>query len=161
MEAYSIDLRERVVVACDEGTDTRAEIAERYNVSTSFIRKLLRRRRDSNGSIAPKPHAGGGKPSMSQADLQHVRTLIEHRPDATLAELCQRLGEVGGNAEVRPWTMCRALRKLKLPRKKSHCMPASATRRGLPHCGGRGWRRSSRFRRRSWCSWTKAALAPA
>lgn len=154
MEAYSIDLRERVVAACDEGTQTRVEIAERLGVSTSFIRKLLRRRR-SSGTIAPKPHAGGGKPSLTEHDLQQVRRLVTQRPDATLTELCQRLRDAGGSS-VRIWTMCRALQGLELPRKKSRCMPASGIRRGLRRCVRLGSRRSSVSRRRSWFSWTKA-----
>lgn len=155
MEAYSIDLRERVVAACDEGTETRAEIADRFGVSTSFIRKLLRRRRTS-GSIAPKPHGGGGKPSLDERDLQQVRQLVQQKPDATLAELCDRLRDAGGS-QVRIWTMCRVLKALKLPRKKSRCMPASGIRRGLRRCARRGWRRSSASRRRSWFLWTRAA----
>jgi len=57
MAAYSMDLRERVVAACDEGTDTRGEIAERFSVSESWIRRLRQRRREA-GSIAPKPRRG-------------------------------------------------------------------------------------------------------
>jgi transposase len=154
MEAYSIDLRERVAAACDEGTETRAEIAERFGVSTSFIRKLLCRRRQS-GTIAPKPHGGGGRSSLGERDLQEVRQLVAQRPDATLAELCQRLRDAGGSP-VRIWTMCRALQRLKLPRKKSRCTPASATRRVFGRCARPGWRRSSVSRRRSWSSWTRA-----
>ena len=157
MEAYSLDLRERVVAACEEGTDTRVEIAERYGVSTSFIRKLLRRKKLS-GSIAAKPRAGGRKPSMDENDLQKVRKLVEQQPDATLGELCQQLAAAGGNRSVRPWTMCRALgRRVKLPRKKSPCTPASATRRGFKSCVGNGSRRSARFRPGSWSLSTRAA----
>jgi transposase len=141
MEAYSIDLRERVVAACDEGTEIREETAERLCVSTSFIRKLLRRRRQT-GSIAAKPHAGGGRPSLGKADLRQVRRLVDEKPDATLAELCRRLATRTGR-RVRPWTMCRALQKLKLPRKKSRYMPASGTRRAFRSCVGLGLRRSS------------------
>jgi transposase len=155
MEAYSIDLRERIAAACDEGTETRAEIAERFGVSTSFIRKLLQRRR-TRGTIAPKPRAGGGRPSLDERDLQRVRQLVEQKPDATLTELCQRLRD-GGGSHVRIWTMCRALQALALPRKKSRCTPASATRCGLRRCVRPGWRRSSGSRRRSWFSWTRAA----
>ena len=156
MEAYSLDLRERVVAACDEGTETRVEIAERFGVSTSFIRKLLRRRHLS-GSIAAKPHGGGGKPSLGDRDRLQLLQLVEQKPDATLEELCQQLRDCGGSS-VRIWTMCRALLKaLKLPRKKSRCTPVSGTRRGLRRCERPGLRRSSRSRRRRWSSWTRAA----
>lgn len=155
MEAYSLDLRERVVAACDEGTDTRTEIADRFGVSTSFIGKLLRRRRTS-GSIAPRPHSGGGKPSLGEHDLQQVRHLVQQKPDATLAELCGRLHDAGGT-HVQIWTMCRALKALELPRKKSRCTRSSGTRREWRRCVRPGWRRSDVSRRRSWSLWTRAA----
>ncbi len=63
MAAYSMDLRERVVAACDEGFDTRAEVAERFSVSESWVRRLLQRRRET-GSIAPKPRGGGKAPAF-------------------------------------------------------------------------------------------------
>jgi transposase len=126
MEAYSLDLRERLVRACDDRVGTREEVAETFGVSVSFITKLLRRRRDER-TIAAKPRAGGGKPSMDGADRGRVRELVAEQPDATLGELCQRLRDRGG-APVKPWTMCRALKALGLVRKKSPFTPRSATR---------------------------------
>ena len=58
MKAYSMDLRERVVAACDVRDGTREQIAARFSVSVSWIRDLLRRRRQT-GSIAAKPRGGG------------------------------------------------------------------------------------------------------
>ena len=90
MEAYSMDLRERVVQACDEGVETRPEIAERFGVSTSWIRRLLQRRRETR-SIAPLPHAGGVTPVFNTQRLERLRHEVERQPDATLAQLRQRL----------------------------------------------------------------------
>jgi transposase len=128
MEALSLDLRERVAAACDEGVDTQPEVAERFSVSVSFITKLLRRRR-TTGSVAAKPRGGGRKSSLGTHDLGRVRRLVAEQPDATLAELCGRLRAVGGPA-VGAWTMCRALKALGLARKKSPSTPASVTRPG-------------------------------
>ena len=81
MRAYSMDLRERVVAACDEGLDTRAEVAERFSVSESWVRRLLQRRRET-GSMAPKRHGGGQRPAF---EAQHaVRVVLDDR-DAGLA----------------------------------------------------------------------------
>jgi transposase len=126
MEAYSLDLRERVVRACDDHLGTQPEIAEMFGVSVSFITKLLRRRRREN-SIAAKPHSGGGKPALQEHHLNRVKKLVEQQPDATLSELCQRLGRSGG-PRVHLWTMCRALQRLGLPRKKSLFTPRNAIR---------------------------------
>ena len=84
MEALSLDLRERVAAACDEGSDTQPEIAERFGVSVSFITKLLRRRRIT-GSVDAKPRGGGRKPALVSG-LATVRQLVAEQPDATLAE---------------------------------------------------------------------------
>ena len=50
MEAYSLDLRERVMVAVEEGVDTRKEIAESFGVTTRWIRRLVQQYRET-GSI--------------------------------------------------------------------------------------------------------------
>lgn len=128
MEALSLDLRERVAAACDEGSDTQPEVAERFGVSVSFITKLLRRRRGT-GSLAAKPRGGGRKPALGRRDLGRVRRLVAEQPDATLAELCGRLAARGG-PPAGAWTMCRALKALGLVRKKSPSTPPSVTRRG-------------------------------
>ena len=113
MEAYSLDLRERVVRACDDGFGTREDIAEMLGVSVSFITKLLRRRRDEK-SIAAKPHSGGGRPSLDKINMKRVQELVVKQPDATLKELCRGLTGSGGTT-VQIWTMCRALRRLAPP----------------------------------------------
>jgi transposase len=143
MEAYSLDLRERVVRACDERAGTQPEIAEMLGVSVSFITKLLQRRAQHK-TIAAKAHSGGGKPSMAEQDLQRVQELVADQPDATLVELCERLHKLGG-AAVRSWTMCRALKRLGLVRKKSPFTPPNGIRLGSRSCvqtGAGRWRRS-------------------
>ena len=47
MKAYSTDLRERVVSACDAGDATREQVAARFSVSVAWIRKLMRQRRET------------------------------------------------------------------------------------------------------------------
>ena len=121
MDAYGIDLRERVLMSCDEGVCSQPEIAEEFDVSVSFITKLLRRRRKT-GSIGPKPHAGGRKAKLDGHE-ETLRELLRRHFDATLQELCRE-----GPVRVSVATMCRALRRLKLTRKKSRFMPTNATR---------------------------------
>jgi transposase len=121
MKAYSQDLRERVVRACDEGGHTRQQIAELFGVSTSWIRRLLQRRR-TTGSFAPRPHAGGPAPKMDDARRGRLVALAAQQPDATLEELRDRLG-----APVHPSTICRALARLGLTVKKKSTGPPSRT----------------------------------
>jgi transposase len=94
-----MDLRERVVAACDQGIGTRAEIAERFSVSVSWIRRLLQRRRET-GSIAPKPRGGGHPPAFDAAAAQRLRQAVAADSDATLEELAQARGVACSTAAV-------------------------------------------------------------
>lgn len=86
MPAYSEDLRQRVVQACDEGELTREEIAKRFDVSTAWIRRLLQRRRET-GSFSALYENCGRKPSLTDAQRQRLAETVRKHPDATLAEL--------------------------------------------------------------------------
>ena len=128
MEALSLDLRERVAAAWDEGGRSQPEIAEDFGVSLSFVTKLLARRR-LTGSVAAKPHAGGFASAVDAGAEAELRTLVREDPDATLSELGDALAERRGVRRSTP-VICRALRRLGLPRKKRRCTPPSGTRRG-------------------------------
>src|SRR5512135_3787586 len=91
MRVYSTDLRERVVAACDARDGTREQIAKRFSVSESWVRKLLRQRRDT-GSIAPKPHGGGRAPAFDEPAAARLRAAVRADDDATLAELGRATG---------------------------------------------------------------------
>lgn len=88
--AYSMDLRKRVIEACDEG-QTIAQVAQRFAVSTSFVNKLRQRRRES-GTLETKPHGGGRQPRLSPEHDETLRTLLAAKPDLTLEALRAKLG---------------------------------------------------------------------
>lgn len=111
-----MDLRERIVAACDRGEQTREEIAEQFGVSQRSVYYLLARRRDS-GSVAAKPHRGGFASRVDESAQQMIRDLVRVQPDATLLELCQRLAGRGGPS-IRKSRMSQFLAKLGLARKK-------------------------------------------
>ena len=77
MRAYSLDLRERVVAAYEKGEETIAEIAARFSVGETFLKKMLRQKRES-GSLERLPTQAGAKRALAN----------EHRPLA--AEANQR-----------------------------------------------------------------------
>src|SRR5512135_200977 len=119
MRAYSMDLRERVVAACDEGLDTRAEVAERFSVSESWVRRLLQRRRET-GSMAPKRHGGGQRPAFDSESLERLRQAVAERPDATLAELRDAVGATRGITAVHGATVALGLTHKKVaPRRRA------------------------------------------
>ena len=127
MKPYSMDLRERVVAACEAGTDTQAEVAKRFDVSLAWLKRLLQRKRN-NGSIAPQPHRGGRKPAFEGADLERLKTAVQDAPDATLQELLEKTGVVASVMAV-----YRALERLHCHRKKSRCTPANKGARTSKH----------------------------
>ena len=121
--AYSLDLRERVLIDLDAGM-SKAEISRNYHVSTRWIYKL-QKQREETGGIAPRPHAGGPKPLLAE-HTERLLELVEEQPDATLRELRDRLG-----APVSINTVWKMLKRLGVSFKKSpSCRRAGPARRG-------------------------------
>jgi transposase len=125
MKPYSQDLRDRIIQALEARTATQRMIAERFCVSSSFVEKLWQRWRRS-GSSAAKPHAGG-RQSPLKDHLEILRSEVAKHPDATLADLRDRLIAAQG-PPVSTATLCRALQRLKLPLKKSRSTLRNAAR---------------------------------
>ena len=125
MKAYSLDLRERVVRAVDRGEQTQQQIAERFGVSTAWIKKLLRQRRET-GSIAPKPHGGGMPAKYRGKAMERLQKALAAQPDATLEELRDRTG-----VKASIMAVSRALERLGARRKKSRSGRRSKTGRML------------------------------
>ena len=123
METYSMDLRERVIRAYDQKVGTQEQVAKLFGVSARWIKKLLRRRRET-GSIAPRPHGGGWTPKFSGQKLDRLKALVEQNPDATLQELLEQSGVDGSIMAVH-----RALERLGCRRKKSRStLPSKSVR---------------------------------
>ena len=129
MKAYSLDLRQKILRACDQQLGPQRVIADLFGVSQSFVEKLLHRRR-TTGAVAALPHAGGARPSCDAEARALVQRLVEAQSDATLEELCEQLSQQRGLKVSRP-TMSRLLTRLGWPRKKSRSMPQNATVSGL------------------------------
>ena len=135
----SMDLRVRIFEARQAG-ETASEIAERFEVSTALVRRLMQRRRQT-GSLAPSDAPRGPKQKLAeQAD--QLRQLNVQQPDLTPAEIRQRLG-----LTVSLLTIWRMLRRLGLTFKKSPSMPPNATARTCKKPAGSGRSASSRTRR--------------
>src|SRR4051812_32885359 len=110
MRPYSLGLRQRVAQAVDQQEGSLRQLAKRFLVSLSFITRLLALRRQTH-SLAPRPHSRGPAPLLDQQGLRRLRQLLHDQPDAILDELAQPLG-------CSRMTVWRALRKLKITRKK-------------------------------------------
>jgi len=110
MRPFSDDLRLRIHEACQVG-DSTAEVAERFGVSTAFVRRLKQRFRQT-GSLAPLP-GGQGRARKLAAHEEVLRQAVREHPDATPAEHRERLKLPASRVTV--W---RTLRRLRLTRKK-------------------------------------------
>ena len=130
MKAYSMDLRQRVIAACDDGGRTKA-VAATFGVSPAWVRRLKQHRRE-RGDVVPRT-GGGSRPSLVKIDRARLAELVRRQPDATLVELRDRLG-----VDVTPWAVCKALRQLKLSYKKSRSTPPSRTGRTSRNAARRG-----------------------
>ena len=120
MRPYSMDLRERVIAACDAGQDT-SEVAEEFGVSPAWVRRLKQRLRET-GSLAPKPHGGGQKPILDEQGRAKLAGLLREQSDLTLEELRKRLG-----IKISIGALWNAIHGLGLSLKKSPCMPQNRT----------------------------------
>jgi len=123
-KAYSIDLRLRVLAACDGGMGT-AEAAETFAVSEAWVRRAKQRRRET-GEVGPRVQARRGPAPALEPEYGRLRELNRAAPDLTPAEVRDRLGLAVG-----PLTVWRALRRLGLTFKKS--------RTGRPNKAARTW----------------------
>lgn len=126
MRTYSLDLRERVVAAYEKGDQTIAEIAEMFSVGQTFLKKMLRQKRE-NGSLERLPPRAGAKKILSATHCRFLAKQIKEQPDATLAELQEGL-QARQKVSVSTATVSRELQGLRLPRKKNRSSQRSATR---------------------------------
>ena len=105
MRAYSMDLRERVLLDSDAGMKV-GEVAAKYRVSGSWVRLLKQRRRET-GEVAPRVQRHGRR-CMLESHLHTLADLIAaHHPDRTLAELKDALATPASVPTV--WRAVRAL----------------------------------------------------
>jgi len=91
MAMTSMDLRNRILKACDRGDATREQVATRYEVSLGMVKKLLQQRRKT-GDIAPRYNRCGRKPMILDSHRREMRLLLSKRPDLTLDEIRAQLG---------------------------------------------------------------------
>jgi transposase len=91
MQPPSNDLRERILDAVDDREGSRRKLAVRSSANTSTITRRLQLRRQA-GSREPRPHGGGGEPTLDHHALERPRKPVEETPDATLGALRQKMG---------------------------------------------------------------------
>lgn len=111
MKPYSIDLRMKVLAACDRG-ESAASIARRFEISDRTVREFKRRR--AEGRIEPNKSGPHGPIKLTEADLHKMRELVATQPGLTLEQIAEQM-----SVRVWPSTIHRALKKLGISLKKS------------------------------------------
>jgi transposase len=117
--ALSVDLRTRAVDAYEAGEGTEEEIAARFAISTSSLRRWMKRKK-ATSSLAPSRGRRGPQPRISEADRPTLRALIAERPDRTLKELCEQW-RTRTTVSVSIANMHRVLAQMGLTKKNASC----------------------------------------
>ena len=128
MNAYSKDLRLRVLEAVDRGLPRR-RISELFGLSLSTIKRYVRRRRQGE-DLEPRPSTGRRRRILSTPEQKRALwRQLEENDDATLERHCELWeGETGVRVSIA--TMSRAVReKLGWTLKKRRWAPPSEMRR--------------------------------
>ncbi len=118
-----MDLRQRVVAACDRGDQTVLAIADQFQVSARWIYKLLDRRKQE-GTIAPRTWRRGRKAAFTDGALAELDTRLHRQPDLTLEEIRDAFA---GRISCSLQAVANAIKRLDWHYKKSPCGPASRT----------------------------------
>lgn len=108
-----MDLRERAVEAAQEGEGTQEEIAKRFKISVSSLKRWLKRKHleaDKPGPIAPR------------LDLEALKKVVQDKPDLYLDEYAKLL-------DTSSSTVSYHLLKLGIRRKKNHTVQRAERRK--------------------------------
>ena len=109
MRPYSKEFRREVLAACDARGGTR-EVALRFRVSESWVRRIKQERREQNKTARCLTRK---RIPRWMAERERIEAAIREQPDLTLKELKARLG-----THLSVQTLCRALQQLRLHLKK-------------------------------------------
>jgi transposase len=123
MNAYSEDLRKKIVQALRRGTG-KSEAARAFGVSLSSVKRYARMA-DEGRPLAPKKRPGS-KPKIDGGARRLLEADLEARPAAGLGERREFLERVAG-VRVSESTVSRVLKRLGWSRKKDRWERASAT----------------------------------
>ena len=105
--AYSLDMRQRALDLLEEGK-SKTEISRMLGASrTSILRWEKRASRGELAAIYPKKRGG------FRVDDEKLKAYVAKNPDAYQAEIAEAIG-------AQENTVCRALKRLKISRKKRH-----------------------------------------
>ena len=114
MNAYSEDLREKIVEALERGMG-KSQAARTFSVSLSSVKRYAKLAQEGR-SLAPK-NRPGSEPKLDERSRKLLQADLEEHPFLTLQERCEYLRAVA-SVEVSRSTVCRAIKRMDSTRKK-------------------------------------------
>ncbi len=125
MRAYSLDLRERILIALEQGMPRR-EVVTTFGVSLGTIKRLIARRRVAQDLT---PQSPPGRPrSIAADDHAALWAQVEASPDATLDDHTRQWNTAHGT-RLSARTVGRAIAHLGWTRKKRRWSPPNVMNR--------------------------------
>jgi transposase len=124
MDAYSEDLRQKIVEAVQQRRMSKSEAARAFGVSRSSVKRYVKAVCEGR-SLRPGK-APGKKPKLDEKARRLLQADIEERPFAKLTNRRDYLQKVAG-VTVSESTLSRALRQMGFGRKKGRWVRVSET----------------------------------
>jgi transposase len=124
MDAYSEDLRQKIVEALERRRMNKSEAARAFGVSLSSVKRYAKAVREGR-SLSPGK-APGKRPKLDEKARRLLEANVEERPFAKLSDRQEYLERVAG-VRVSESTLSRALRQMGFGRKKGRWVRVSAT----------------------------------
>jgi transposase len=123
MDAYSEDLRQKIVQALQQQRMNKSEAARAFGVSLSSVKRYSKAVREGR-SLSPGK-APGKRPLLDEKSRRLLEADVQERPFAKLKDRREYLQSVAG-VSVSESTLSRALRKMGFGRKKGRWVRVSA-----------------------------------
>jgi transposase len=124
MDAYSEDLRRKIVEAVEQQRMNKSEAARAFGVSLSSVKRYTKAVREGR-SLSPGK-ASGKRALLDEKARRLLEADVKERPFAKLADRREYLQKVAG-VSASESTLSRALRKMGFGRKKGRWVPVSKT----------------------------------
>jgi len=155
MNALSLDLRQRIVQAVDEGL-SQSETARRFRVSRKSVGRLLRRRQESGTLEAKAKPRPGARRRVSAEQHAAVAAQMRSHPQQSMEEHA-RLWQQEWEQSLSATTWWRTLQRIQWSHKKRVCVPQSA----MSKCARNGKSKLGKETHGVLCLWMRAVRTPA
>ena len=123
MKAYSIDLREKIVDAIEQGMP-KAQAARTFGVGISTVKRYASKA--PRGESLEPGKAPGKRPKIDEKVRKLLEEDLHERPFLTLRQRCDYVETISGVSVSRS-TMCRAIARIGSTRKKGDVALRSET----------------------------------